>query len=378
VSIPSRYRTAALLAAALIVVVIATNAGFVDLQVYRYAWQALVAGHDVYATLPPTSAGESLPYIYPPFGAISMAPVLALPWPVTIAVVLLLSVGALAVALYLFLGARSLVVLAVPLALAAEPVRQTLSFGQINIWLMALVAADCLLPKTRWPRGMLIGLAAAIKVTPAAFLLFFLVRKDYRAAGTGVATAAVVAGLGFVLAPHDSIRYWLTDPFHAGGLANSPFAPNQSIPAELTRIGLPHPAGTLVFLVLAAAVLAATVLVMRRTAAPVALVVNAAAALLLAPISWSHHWVWAVPALGLLAMHAWRTGTPRLWFAAGAGYLLLLIGPRLIVPTGDDLELTWTLPQHLMGNNYLLAALALLGYGVWTVSRRTAPELVKI
>ena len=65
---------------------------------------------------------------------------------------------------------------------ALEPVLQTFEFGQINLLLMALVAVDCLVDRPRWPRGMLIGIAAAIKLTPAVFLLYFLLRRDYRAA----------------------------------------------------------------------------------------------------------------------------------------------------------------------------------------------------
>ena len=68
--------------------------------------------------------------------------------------------------------------------LLLEPVRSTLAYGQVNIVLMALVALDCLTAEPRWPRGALTGLAAALKLTPAAFVLFFLLRRDYRAAAT--------------------------------------------------------------------------------------------------------------------------------------------------------------------------------------------------
>ncbi|MGW3466951.1 glycosyltransferase family 87 protein [Saccharopolyspora sp. NPDC000995] len=64
-----------------------------------------------------------------------------------------------------------------------EPARETINYGQINLVLMALVAADFLLPRTRWPRGLLVGIAAAIKLTPLGFLLLFLPRRDYRADG---------------------------------------------------------------------------------------------------------------------------------------------------------------------------------------------------
>ena len=69
-----------------------------------------------------------------------------------------------------------------PPALLLEPVRSTLAYGQVNIVLMALVALDCLAVAPRWPRGALTGVAAAMKLTPAAFVLFFLLRRDYRAA----------------------------------------------------------------------------------------------------------------------------------------------------------------------------------------------------
>jgi alpha-1,2-mannosyltransferase len=37
--------------------------------------------------------------------------------------------------------------------LSLEPIMQTLEFGQVNLVLMALVAADCLAGHPRWPRG---------------------------------------------------------------------------------------------------------------------------------------------------------------------------------------------------------------------------------
>ncbi|GAB3435521.1 glycosyltransferase 87 family protein [Actinophytocola sediminis] len=370
----SRFRAEPLTGAAIvvsgaIVLFAAGTAGFVDLQVYRHAWHALTAGQDVYGTLPPTSTGDRLPYIYPPFGVLALSPVVALPWALSAIVMLVLSVGALAMTLYLLLGTRALVLLALPLALVAEPVWETVGFGQINLWLMALVAADCLLPKPRFARGMLVGVAAAIKVTPAAFVLFFLVRKDYRAAVTAAVTAAGVTGLSAVVAPTASLGYWLVEPFRSGGMSGSPFVTNQSIPGALSRLGVPQPASLIVFVVLAAIVTTVAVLVMRRVDAPVALVVNAAAALLVAPISWSHHWVWAIPALVLLVRHAASTGAARWWTAAACGYLIVLIGPNWFVPTGDGRELFWSPGQHLLGNNYLIVTVVLLGWALWTVRR---------
>jgi alpha-1,2-mannosyltransferase len=104
-----------------------------------------------------------------------------------------------------------------------------------------------------------------------------------------------------------------------------------------------------------------------------ALLVVAAGGLLLSPVSWSHHWVWIVPALavGWTAVYRrWpvdRGGWPAMALLAITA--MFTIGQR-IMPHADERELDWTWWQHLLGNGYLFAALAFL---VWT-ARRTVPE----
>ena len=61
---------------------------------------------------------------------------------------------------------RRLLPWALPAALLLEPVRSTLTYGQINALIMALVAFDCLTRAPRWPRGVLVGVAAALKLLP--------------------------------------------------------------------------------------------------------------------------------------------------------------------------------------------------------------------
>ena len=125
-----------------------------------------------------------------------------------------------------------------PAALLLEPVRNTLAYGQINIVLMALVALDCLTEAPRWPRGALIGLAAAVKLTPAAFVLFFLLRRDYRAAAAAGVSFAAATAAGFVLAGHDSVRYWTAAVFQTGRIGNPATPANQCLQAVLARAGL--------------------------------------------------------------------------------------------------------------------------------------------
>lgn len=198
--------------------------GFIDLQVYRLGVETLRDGGDMYGQLPQTTIGIGLPFIYPPFAALVLAPFALLPWDVAAFAFFVTSVAALTITLYLVArrvwpgeNARRVALFATacaaPLALLLEPTRSTLDFGQVNLLLMALVAADCLTEKPKWRRGMLIGIAAAIKLTPAAFVLFFLVRRDYKSAITAAVTGAAATALSFLVLPSTSAKYWF------GGLA---------------------------------------------------------------------------------------------------------------------------------------------------------------
>src|SRR4029079_12012450 len=91
--------------------------------------------------------------------------------------------------------------LALPLISTLEPIRETVTFGQINMLLVLLVLTDLLLVAPRWPRlaGIGIGIAAAIKLTPAIFIVYLLITKRWRAALTATATtvaASVIAAGG--------------------------------------------------------------------------------------------------------------------------------------------------------------------------------------
>src|SRR5262249_18714759 len=126
-----------------------------------------------------------------------------------------------------------------PFALWFEPVRETISFGQINLILMMLIAADCLVAEPRWPRGLLVGIAAAIKLTPAVFLLYFLLRKDLRAAVASMISGALATAVGFAVLPRESLHYWFGGFTSVAGVSGSPYATNQSLMAALARLSPP-------------------------------------------------------------------------------------------------------------------------------------------
>jgi alpha-1,2-mannosyltransferase len=397
--------TVPLLALVLVGLVIHTGGRHIDLQVYRFGVQAWLSGGDLYGPLPETAAHIALPFIYPPFAALVMVPLAVVPWIVAWTGLLALSTLSLGATLYIVArrlwptggpgAALSVASIALPLALAVEPgkaidfdavadasarpplglepVLQTIQFGQINLLLMALVALDCLVERPRWPRGMLIGIAAAIKLTPAAFVLYFLLRRDYRAAATAAVSGAVATAIGFVVAPSQSWTFWLDNP--AGGVSGSPFFTNQTFQAVLVRMGIDGTPGTVCWLLLSAGLLALALPAIRRGSAPLALVATAGVALLVSPTSWSHHWVWVAPALLVVAATAWRS---RSWGRAAvtlAMAAVFVIAPHQQgLPRADGRELAWTPLQQVIGSTYVWFTV-LLFVLLWLAMRsRSAPE----
>lgn len=318
--------------------------------------------------MPATAVGLALPFTYPPIAAVFLAPATLVPLPAAGVVLTVLTVVLLLVVIALAAGAlwpassRWLLAGAVlPVAMFLEPVRETVFYGQINVLLMALVAIDCLAGRTRLPRGVLVGLAAAVKLTPAAFVLFFLLRKDYRAVRNAGAAFAATTAAGFLLAWPDSVRYWTGAVFDTGRIGTPHFAGNQSLSAVLARFGIDQPGRSAVWLLGVAAVLALAVLGMRRALAAglplVALGVNALAILICSPVSWSHHWVWLAPVLLAFAAQ-WRL--PLAAVIAGAGVVLFMAGPQWSFPETINREYQWNFMQQLVGNLYLYFAVAVL------------------
>src|SRR6516162_9557924 len=337
-----------------------------DLDVYRTGARVLLHGGDLYGRLPRLSNGHHLPFTYPPFAALTFIPLAVVGYSTANWLLTALTIACVAVTLWCFAAAttgeagarmRRLLPWALPAALLLEPVRSTLTYGQINALLMALIAADCLTRAPRWPRGILVGIAAALKLTPAVFLLFFLLRRDLRSAARAGLSFAVCTGAGFVLAPHDSLRYWTAiayQPARIGGIA---YASNQSILGTLARLGLSDPVRTWLWLALCLLVAALAVAGMRgaiRTdKAAYALLLNAVAGLLISPISWSHHWVWAAPAL-LTYLSTTNPHRRRPSMFAVLALLTFVIAPHWLLASGDGRELHWSRWQQAAGDSYAL------------------------
>jgi alpha-1,2-mannosyltransferase len=392
--------TVPLLALAIVGVVVHTGGRHIDLEVYRFGVQAWLAGGDLYGPLPETSAHISLPFIYPPFAAVLMVPLAVVPWAVSWVSLLVLSTAALGITFYVVArrlwpaggvaGAVSIASIALPLALlvepgraidfnapiegiqratlSLEPISQTLEFGQINLLLMALVAVDCLVEHPRWPRGVLVGIAAAVKLTPAAFVLYFLIRRDYRSAVTAAISGAVATGVGFLVAPGQSWTFWLDNP--AGGVSGSPFFTNQTFQAVLVRAGVDGVPRTVLWLLLSAALLAVALPVIRRADAPLALMATAGVALLISPTSWSHHWVWIAPALLVMVATAARERSRGWTVAFVLTALVFVLAPHQWLPRSGGAELEWSPLFQVIGSTYVWFTVLLFVAARVAVGRR--------
>ncbi|HVK25270.1 MAG TPA: glycosyltransferase 87 family protein [Actinokineospora sp.] len=344
-----------------------TDRHFEDIDVYRAGGRAWLDGMSLYGPeFGATVAPNPLGFTYPPISAVLFSALAVVPRWLAIGVFSVAGLAAMGAAVWL--AARRIapdaargaaVAIGLVAGTVAEPVRDTLTFGQINLILMGLVALDCLLPRTPWPRGLLIGIAAAIKLTPAFFVLYFLARREWRPVLVAGATAVAVAALGFALSPGDSVRYWTEALFDTGRIGRPEMAANQSVAGVLHRLGLSSGgSGTSVlWLVLAVAlVLVACLLVARLRAAGDnvgALVGLAAVGLLVSPVSWSHHWVWIAPTLVYLVGRRW-------WIGAGVAAVVFAVGPQWLLPRRDGLELEWSTLEQVVGNAYVWLALVLV------------------
>jgi alpha-1,2-mannosyltransferase len=341
----------------------------IDVQVYR------AGGADVLHGAPLYGGGVllDLPFVYPPFAALVFVPLSLLPLGI-----LKVLWTAVAVALVAFVVRRSsalvgwepppaVTVLLVAVLLALDPIHTTINLGQINVVLLALVLADMTGRPGRM-RGVGVGLAAALKLTPLVFVAYLLLVGRRRAAATALATFAGSVGIGFLLDPADSAAYWLDGTFAAADrISPVAGASNHSLAGLLARAGAPGWVGLVAAAVLGVAGLAVAVRAHRRGAELWGLIVCGLLAAAVAPFAWSHHYVWFGPLVVLLA-HRLAAGDRRA-AAALAGLLAVTFSwiTRLPGPGVGPLPSTGVI--SLQPDVYVAAVVVIVvATAWWTVS----------
>jgi alpha-1,2-mannosyltransferase len=296
------------LAVGVFVVTVPTFRHFFDLGVYRGAVRAwLLGGEDLYDY---HYQGTVYGFTYPPFAALVFSPLIATSWPVAVTLSLAGNTAALILLLRWFLVPvlrRNGWPVWTPCALAFlallvfEPSLDTFSFGQVNLALLCLVGGDLrgLQRGNRWA-GVGIGVATAIKLTPAVFIGYLIVARRWRAAAVASGTTAAATLLAAVLAPGESLRFWTSAVWDTGRVGQLSYVSNQSLRGVVARLDAP----ALLWLVLVAGTLAGWSVLARRADPARGFALTGVLACLISPVTWVHHLVWLLPALFLLTGEA--------------------------------------------------------------------------
>jgi alpha-1,2-mannosyltransferase len=275
-----------------------------DLRVYLLAGRAWLHGADVYAAY---FTPQHLPFTYPPFALAVLSPLSLLPIPVT--EVLWWAIDAVALTATVWIALRRwpalssrdrwsiAVAVAGVSALLLEPVRSNADYGQVNVVLMVMVVADLLEVRGRW-RGLLVGVASAIKLTPLFFVLYFVIDRDRRALGNALFSFLALTGLSWLVLPGESSHYFFHELVHPARFGRAGSVGNESLSGVFHRAPFASGAwSTPLWLASSLAVTIAVVYLARLVVAahPLqAVVVVGLGALLVSPLSWSHHWCWLV------------------------------------------------------------------------------------
>lgn len=307
-------------------------AGGADLYVYREGAWRMLNGFPLYTE---NYFVLDLLYTYPPFSTLAFVPIEQIPGVYVDQAWMAVNLAVLCACVLLswrLLGYRltaSVWAISALLTLSCvflEPVRTTLFYGQINLVLMLLVLIDFNRREKGFLRGLGIGVAAGIKLTPAYFVAVFVMMRQWRSAAVAVAVfAATVVGT-WVVVPEASRRYWTTTFFESTRIADDTHPSNQSIRgaiAHLTGASAPLWLWLALAGLVAIVSLEITARLYRHDEKLLAVTVSGLTASAISPYSWSHHWVWFVPLLVYLLHRSftrpwWWAAIAAIWVFAGA------------------------------------------------------------
>ena len=313
---------------------------------------------------------DHLGFTYPPFSALLFAPFAHFPLRACEVVFSWVNLAALFAMIVVCLRAvgttlekRTLLWWALALVLPVvlfDPVRQTFLLGQVNIILALMVVAD-LTMDLPLPRGILVGLAAAIKVTPIILIPYLFLTRQGRAGLRAVGAFAAAAVLAAAVNASTSWSYWthyIRDPQRAGMLS---WIGNQGVLGATERmLGRTVTTPTTFVIVVTVGVLGLAIAAgaYRRSSPVLGLLVVEATESLASPVSWSHHFIWMILLVAWLALAEDR---PRYgeWYALAVS-VLLWAAPYWWVPHGPDVRFAgrgWLIP---LGDAYTLVFVALL------------------
>ncbi len=177
-----------------------------------------------------------------------------------------------------------------------------------------------------------------------------------------VVSAVVATLVGFAFAWRDSWEYWTDTVRNTDRIGTATLNTNQNIAGALARLGLGEGERFVLWTLACFAVLGVTIWAARRVlraGEPVlALICVAMFGLVVSPVSWSHHWVWALPTVIVCSVVAFRHRNALLGAVTAAGVALMVWTPITLMP--EHHETTASLWRQLVGGSYVWWALAVI------------------
>ncbi len=348
----------------------AFDSRLLDVGVFRDAGNAFRHGHPLYDGFPSRSGYA---FIYPPFAAVLFLPLtvggelfMDIVWNATIIACV---VGIMAMACHRA-GIKDWPYWAITLAGFAtclDMIQANLYFGQINVFLVFLVTADVLGYTPKPIRGLGIGLAAGVKITPAAYAIIFLVRKDWWSLARAAGFFFVTVILGFIARAKESVDFWTVIFFETdrGGQVNYPN--NQGLGGILSRsvlsvdqVGAVTP---FIFVFFAAATIYVAYQLEKHNRSVEALLIVVLGISIGGPYAVSHHWAGVILALPVILIVREEALRVILSIAAGAW----VVPGYLLAPESDPGNVGWTtwVASNLIG---LMGLAVFIGYLIYTAS----------
>ena len=362
---------------------------FVDIGVYRQGGLAVLHDSGLYD---PSFNHHALPFTYPPISALVFTGLGLMSDYISQIFATVCTLALLPLALRFALRLRPFsgwltASQATRLALAAaaagvwfEPMWTTLRYGQINVLISALILFDLSRSDDRRWKGVAIGIAAGLKMTPLIFIVYLAATRRYRAAATALASFVGTIALSFAIIPGDARIYWTQDVLNSNRPGRVENAANQTLRGALSRLlhteNVQTPWLCAALIVAVVGVFLAVQAQRRGGNEAGGFALCAITGLLVSPISWTHHWVEAIPALMLVLLKAYRDRSTPLLIACVVAAVIGYSQITWRVPISDfygHVELHEHGRQLVFSNAYVLAALVALGWAGLAAWRSRRP-----
>jgi alpha-1,2-mannosyltransferase len=263
-----------------------------------------------------------------------------------------------------------------------------ISQGQTASIIMAALILDALVIRHRG-QGVLTGAAAAIKLYPALFIFWWLVKREWRPARNAAASALATTALAWWVWPGYSHRFFFYrlisgrevshfhDKIHWRATSSSPYTVFFRPPFGQSTLS--SVLGSIAIVVVTVGLVYAAWRIFRRGYPISAFVVGLMAATFAAPVVWDHYFAWAVLFIPVAIELGWKS-------RAGLAALLALV--TTMIPWGlardenfSNVGLTPTTMLIFVARNALLVTSVIFAVVATTAPLRgdnaSAGELVE-